>query len=408
MKITVFSQYYYPEGVPKTYEIAEALARRGHEVSVVTGFPHYPGGKLLGDYRLSLYRREAIHGIPVLRTFEYPYHGEKPLLRILNYVSFMLSSPFAAFFAPHTDVIYVWHPPLTVGIAAWIFSKLTRTPYVYDVQDIWPDFVVLSGMMKEGMAVRFLRRIEKFVYRKSNHIIVGTETARKNLLEKNVQSSKISVLPNWVNQNIFVDTKDFPRESLRSKLNWTGKFVFLFAGNLGIVQGLDTIISAAELLKDEENIRITFVGDGIEKSRLEKIVREKHLTNVEFLDRRPMEEMPGLMAASDVLLVHLLDSGLSQYVIPSKVMAYLSSRKPILVAINGIAADLIATANAGFVVEAENSRALATEMLRVSKLNENDLAEFGNNGKKYLDENFSEEFVVSQYEELLSRIAMVE
>lgn len=404
MKILIFSQYYYPEAVPKTAELAESLYKRGHEVSVVTGFPHYPGGKLFDGYKLSIYKREIINQISVLRCFEYPYHGEKPILRMINYLSFMISAPFAAFFTPKFDVIYVWHPPLTVGVAAWIFAKLKGIPFVYDVQDIWPDFVVLSGMMKEGTIVRVLRRLEKFVYSKATQLIVGTNTAKQNLLGKSVDTVKISVLPNWIDEELFEDLSETQRNAARKKLNWEEKFVFLFAGNIGIVQGLETILGAAEILKHNQHIRFVFVGDGTDKARLTKLLVEKKLENVEFLGRKPLEEMPELMSAADCLLVHLKDSGLSQYVIPSKIMAYLASGKTILIAMNGIAAELVLNAEAGFVCEPENPSKLADEMVKISALKELELNEFGQNGKKYLRANFAKETVISQYEELLVRI----
>jgi colanic acid biosynthesis glycosyl transferase WcaI len=404
MKILIFSQYYFPEGVPKPSELAESLIKRGHDVSVVTGFPHYPGGKLFVGYKLSVYKNEVINEIPILRCFEYPYHGAKPLLRMLNYLSFMISSPFAAFFTPKCDVIYVYHPPLTVGVAVWIFAKIKGIPFVYDVQDIWPDFVVWSGMMKEGRIVQYLRKLEKFVYGKAKHIIVGTKTAKLNLIEKNVEDEKISVLPHWIDEELFNDSSITDDEKIREQLGWNEKFVFLFAGNLGIVQGLETIIEAAEILKDTDNIRIAFVGDGTDKDRLVKYATEKKLANLEFLDRRPLEKMPELMSASNVLLVHLKDSGMSQYVIPSKIMAYLASGKPILVAMNGIAADLVETAEAGFVVVPENPKLLADEMLRISKIKSTELAEIGENGKAYLKANLTKETAITQYEELLVRI----
>jgi colanic acid biosynthesis glycosyl transferase WcaI len=404
MKILVFSQYYFPEGVPKPSELAESLIKRGHEVSVVTGFPHYPGGKLFKGYKLSIYKKEIFNKIPILRCFEYPYHGSKPILRMLNYLSFMVSAPFAAFFTPKCDVIYVYHPPLTVGFAVWIFAKIKGIPFVYDVQDIWPDFVVWSGMMKEGRIVQYLRKLEKFVYGKAKHIIVGTETAKTNLIAKNVNKDKISVLPHWIDEELFTEPSIIDDEKIRKRLGWKEKFVFLFAGNLGIVQGLETIIEAAEILKNNEEIKITFVGDGTDKARLVKFATEKNLSNIEFLPRRPLEEMPELMSAANVLIVHLKDSGMSQYVIPSKIMAYLASGKPILVAMNGIAADLVETANAGFVVVPENPQLLAVEMLRISKINSLDLAEIGKNGKTYLKANLTKETAISQYEELLVRI----
>lgn len=262
MRVLIFSQYYYPEGVPKPHELAEELAANGHTVSVLTGYPHYPGGKLAEGYKLGLFKRETIRNIPVLRLFELPYHSTNALLRMANYLSFMISAPFGAFFTPKCDVIYVWHPPLTIGVAAWLLAKLKGVPFVYDVQDIWPDFVVLSGMTREGsLQVRVMRWLEKFVYKRAHHLIVQTEAGRENFIGKGVSPEKISILPHWIDEKMFADGSANERQALREQYGWQDKFVLLFAGNLGIVQGLDSVIEAAKHIPNP-NARIVFVGDG--------------------------------------------------------------------------------------------------------------------------------------------------
>ena len=148
-------------------------------------------------------RLEIIDAVPVVRAFEFPYHGKRVLGRILNYGSFMLAAPLAAFRAPKADVIYVWSPPLTIGIAAWIIARLRGIPFVYDVQDIWPEAVVLSGMLKPGFHAKCLSVLERFVYRRADHILVVTEGARDNLVKKGVPMEKLSVMPHWVDGELF-------------------------------------------------------------------------------------------------------------------------------------------------------------------------------------------------------------
>ena len=128
MRVLILSHYYDPEPLPKPSDLAQALIRRGHTVHVITGFPNYPSGKLYPGYRLALFRREMISGIPVVRNFVFPYHGRSMLGRALNYGSFMLSAIWAAFLVPDCDGMYVWHPPLTVGISAWILGRLKKSP----------------------------------------------------------------------------------------------------------------------------------------------------------------------------------------------------------------------------------------------------------------------------------------
>ncbi len=206
MRILVLSQYYKPEPIPKPVELAQALRSRGHDVTVITGFPNYPDGKLYKGYRLRPMKREVLDGVPVIRTYEYPYHGKQALGRILNYCSFMISALLGSFFAPKLDAIYVWHPPLTIGVTAWMIARLRGIPFVYDVQDIWPESAILSGMLQPGRLVNCMAWLESFVYRRANHIFVVTEGARNNLISKSIDPRKISAMPHWIDEKLFVSS----------------------------------------------------------------------------------------------------------------------------------------------------------------------------------------------------------
>src|SRR3954463_4879631 len=172
MRVLILSIYHAPEPIPKTGELARELQRRGHTVTVVTAFPHYPSGALYPGYALRPWRWEVRQGVRVLRTFIYPYHGTSSALRMANYLSWMVSSIQAAWLTPACDVMYVWHPPLTVGVSAWVLSRLKRAPYVYDVQDLWPESALASGLMKPGTLVNLLYRLAGWVYRRAPRVLV--------------------------------------------------------------------------------------------------------------------------------------------------------------------------------------------------------------------------------------------
>lgn len=406
MRVLILSQYYKPEPIPKPVELAQALREAGDEVTVVTGFPDYPSGVLYPGYRLGIVRRETIDGVRVLRTFEYPYHGKSALGRFANYVSFMLSAPLGGLFAPRVDAIYVWHPPLTIGLAAWIIARLRGAPFVYDVQDIWPEAAVLSGILKPGFAVRCLSALERFVYRRADHILVVTEGARRNLISKGVAPDRVTAMPHWFDPAIFAGGTAGARERLRAEYGWDGKFVALFAGNLGLVQGLETIVRAAEVLRSERNMRIVFVGDGADKPRLVGLVDALGLREVvNFIDRQPIERMPDFMAAADALLVHLKASELSNYVVPTKTLAYLASGKPILMAMQGAAADLVAEAGAGRIVPPEDPAALADGIRELAKAPAEEREAMGQRGRAYLGAHLAKDVVVPRYRAILERVA---
>ncbi|MBK5259888.1 MAG: glycosyltransferase family 4 protein [Thermoanaerobaculia bacterium] len=407
MDVLILSHYYDPEPIPKAGELARALTQRGHSLSVITGFPNYPTGKLYDGWHLSLVsRRRDDGGFPVVRTFQYPYHGRSVLGRLANYLSFMATAPLGALFTSRCDVIYVWHPPLTIGIAAWLIARLKHAPFIYDVQDIWPESALLSGMLRDGLLVRIISRVERFVYSKADHLICVTEGARQNLIGKGVDPEKLTVLPHWVDEREFVlPDRAAARARVREQFGWGTKFVLMFAGNIGLVQGLETVIEAAQLLAEEENLLVAIVGDGSDRERLIGLVREKNVAAVQFVDRQPSSSMPALMAGADALLVHLRNSQISNWVVPSKTMAYLASGKPIVMAMEGAAADLTREAGAGVVVPPENARALAEALRELARMSEEERDAMGRRGREYLERNLSKQVVIDRYEQLLHLVA---
>jgi glycosyltransferase involved in cell wall biosynthesis len=406
MDVLFLSQYYFPEPIPKPEDLALALTERGHRAFVITGFPNYPTGDVYEGFEVRALSRETVRGIRVLRTYEYAYHGTSALRRILNYLSFMISAPIGAFFAPKCDVIYVWHPPLTVGVAAWLISKIKRAPFVYDVQDIWPESAVLSGLLSDGFLVRLMARLERFVYKRANHLIVPTEGARQNLIGKGVPPAKVSALPHWIDESLFqVRGEADLRAATRDAHCLHNRFVVLFAGNLGLVQGLETVIEAAARI-DDPDVEFVFAGDGADRERLEALAHSTGAARrVRFLGRRPIEEMPALMAAADVLLVHLRPSELSKLVLPSKTMAYLAAGRPILMAMEGAAAELVEESQSGIVTPPGDPERLASAVRHLRSLSDDQRRGFGLRGRAFLREKLSKETIIRQYETILARMA---
>jgi len=406
MRVLILSQYYKPEPIPKPAELAEDLSHKGHSVSVVTGFPNYPTGVLYPGFRLGLVRRETADGIPIARTFEFPYHGKNPIGRMLNYLSFMITAPLGSFFVPRCDVMYVWHPPLTVGVAAWLIARLHGIPFIYDVQDIWPETVVLSGMVRNKLIIRMLSMLERFIYRRAEHIFVVTRGARENLLEKGVNPEKVSVMPHWIDEIKSAQIDSETRQRVRQTYGWTHKFVSLFAGNIGIIQGLDAVVRAAALLPRDGGFLISLIGDGADKERLREIAKSLDVDDrIQFLDRQPAEEMPVLMEAADALLVHLKSAPLAHWVIPTKIFAYLSAGRPVLMAMDGAGADLVRDSGGGIIIPPEDAAALSQGIRSLRDLPPEDRAAMGRRGREYLVTKFSKRTVLAQYEQKLRMIA---
>ena len=404
MRVLILSHYCHPEPIPKPMQMAQELIRRGHTASILTGFPNYPSGRLYRGYGLGAVKREVIDGVLITRSFMFPYHGKKVIGRLMNYASFMVSAVLGSLFTPPCDVIYVWHPPLTVGVAAWLIGRLRQVSFVYDVQDIWPESAVLSGILKEGRLVRLMHYLERFVYRKARHIFVVTDGARKNLIGKGVDPDKISVMPHWVDDSQFAETDKADRKKIRQQYGWGESFVLLFAGNIGMVQGLDTLLFATREFSSNDKFLFVLIGDGSDKKRLQIMSKSMGLEDkLQFIRRQPAGTMPAFMAASDALLVHLKRSKLSRYVIPTKTLSYLAAGKPIILAMDGAAAQLLKEAGAGMVVPPERPTELASAIRALADMTASQRNKMGQLGREYAMSNLSKTKVIPMYEAILQR-----
>lgn len=400
-RILILSIYHDPEPIPKTGELARELQRRGHDVTVVTAFPHYPSGDLYPGYRLAPWRWEARDGVRILRTYIFPYHGRRGSLRMLNYVTWMISSIQAAWLAPPCDVMYVWHPPLTVGVSAWIIAKLKRVRFVYDVQDLWPESALASGLLRPGPLVNGLYHLADWVYARAPRILVVSAAAAEYLRRRGVNPAKIVIARHWV------ETTPFARASsrdVRAEFGWAG-FIVMFAGNLGMVQGLDTVIEAAALLRERDDLLFVFVGDGSDRARLESMVAEKQLSNVRFAGRHPAEEMPDFFRAADALLVHLRPSEIADHAVPTKILSYLAAGRPVVCATAGAAADLVRAAGAGPVCAPGDASAMAAAATGLASMPAAAREALGASGRAYLTRQFDKQTVIDDYERLLDEVA---
>ncbi len=406
LRVLVLSQNFWPEPIPKPLELAKALRDEGKTVEVLTGFPNYPDGKLYPGYRLSLLRRETIAGIRVRRTFVYPYHGRSLVGRMINYASFMLSAIVAGVVSSPFDVMYVWHPPLSIGIAAAVIGALRRRPFVYDVQDIWPESAIASGFLRAGRLSRWMSAVEKFVYRQADHILVVTDGAKRNLVEKGVPEEKITVAPHWYDDSDLRLTAHEAREEVREREGWGGRFVVMFAGNLGMMQGLDTVVRACRELPASTDVLVCLVGDGLDRKRLVGLAKELDVEDrLRFVERKSASAMGGYFAAADALLVHLRASPLGPLIIPTKTIAYLAAGKPIVMATVGASADLIEQAQAGVVLAPDDAACLARMMVDLSRTDDKARSEMGSRGRRFFEEHFTREATLPKYIAILTNSA---
>ena len=350
MRILILSQYYHPEPVEKVHDLAQGLVRLGHKVQVITGFPCYPKGQIFPGYKQSLVYQEYIDGVQVIRIPQIPDHSRSVWRRATYYLSFALSAAvIGTIRAAQADVMLVYQAALPVGLSAWVIGRLRRMPIVLDIVDLWPESMVSSGIIENKMIAGIVRKIAKFVYKKANHINVVTEGFKRNLLGLGVPEKKITVIHNWMPSDRYHCA--VPSLALSKHEGLAGRFNIMYAGNMGPLQNLRTVIDAAELIKDIPQIQFVFVGEGLEYSELVELCHKKGLQNVLFMGRRPPESIPGLYALADVLLVHLKPDPLTNVSIPSKIFAYMASGRPTLVAVRGDAEAFVVENGFGISVE---------------------------------------------------------
>ncbi|MFJ4433613.1 glycosyltransferase family 4 protein [Pseudomonas sp. NPDC089395] len=380
-RILLLTQWFDPEPTFKGLVFARELVAQGFEVEVITGFPNYPGGKVYPGYRLKLIQREVVDGVTVTRVPLYPSHGQSGLGRILNYVSFAATSLFYGLFgARKPDVIYAYHPPLTVGMSAALIRMFRRVPVVYDIQDMWPDTLRATGMFSNERALRLVGRVCDWVYRRSDQIVVLSPGFKRLLVERGVTAEKIDVIFNWCAEDVLsagdvATPAGFPDAS---------RFRVLFAGNMGKAQALDAVIQAAAILQQRApNVSLVFLGGGVDASRLKALAMERDMSNVTFLPGVPMADVGPYLASADALLVHLKKDPLFTITIPSKTQAYMAAGKPILMAVEGDASDLVREAGCGVVAEPENAQSLADACMALAALSAQERARMGERAAQF-------------------------
>lgn len=402
-RILLLTQWFDPEPTFKGIVFARELVRQGFEVEVVTGFPNYPGGKVYPGYRIKLLQRELIDGVQVTRVPLYPNHDQSAIKRVLNYASFAASAlVYGLFMARRADVIYAYHPPLTVGITASLIRLFRRIPVVYDIQDMWPDTLRATGMINNPRALNAVEAVCQWVYRRVDHLVVLSPGFKRLLVQRGVPERKIDVIYNWADEAAL----NAPQGKLPANFPGPEQFRILFAGNMGKAQALDAVLDGAALLQARES-RVCFVmlGGGVEVSRFKLRAVELKLHNVIFLPPVPMAEVGTLLHAADALLVHLRKDPLFEITIPSKTQAYMAVGKPLLMAVDGDAAALVVQSGGGVVAESENAEALAAAAESLSELAPDQLQAMGQKAQAYYREHLALQVGVARFGEIFRRLA---
>jgi glycosyltransferase involved in cell wall biosynthesis len=405
MRILLLTQWFDPEPTFKGLAFARALAAHGHDVEVVTGFPNYPGGRVYPGYRVRLLQRETLDGVRVLRVPLYPSHDRSKVGRSANYLSFAASaSAIGGMLAKAPDVIYAYHPPATIGLPAAVIGWLRGAPFVLDVQDLWPDTLPATGMVSDPRVLGLLGRLCSWNYGRAARVAVLSPGFRSALEERGVPAAKLRVIYNWCDEGSIAASA--PDPAMARQFGLEGRFNVVFAGTMGLAQGLDAVLCAAERCQARRpDVQFVFVGGGVDRDRLERVAAEKRLANVRFLARQPPDRIGGILGLAGGLLVHLRDHPLFRITIPSKTQAYMFAGRPIVMAVRGDAADLVRTAGAGVLAAPEDPDGIADAILNLAALPASEREAMGRSGADYYRRHLSLAEGVRRFEEVFAEVA---
>ncbi len=400
MRLLIFSQYFWPE----TFGInclARALADRGQKLSVLTGKPNYPEGRIFEGYSFSGIQREHHDGIEVVRVPLIPRGSRSSLGLALNYLSFILSGYILAPFAlrgRRFDIVFVYAPsPLLQALPAIFLAWLKRAPLVVWVQDLWPESLAATGFIHNRFVLRVVEIAVRYIYRHSDLILIQSEAFRSPVSKMTRDARKIRYFPNSADAIVLqhhMEEKESAPDGLVSAIQ--DNFSVVFTGNVGTAQSVETIIEAADRLRGYPGICFFVVGSGSRLDWLAAEVRLRKLNNIVLTGRLPVSAMPSVLTAASVLLATLSDEPIFTYTIPSKVQTYLAAGRPIIVCMNGEGARVLREARAGIACGAGDAVALAEAVLQMQRLTPQERTQLGENGQRYFAEHYESEKLIEQ------------
>lgn len=404
MRILYVSQYFPPEmGAPaaRVHELSREWVRLGHEVTVLTAFPHHPTGIKRPADRGVAVRRESVDGIDVLRTYVYAVPNQGVVRRMLSYASFMMSAiVYGQLRLSRPDIVIATSPQLLCGLAGYVLSRALGAPFVFEVRDLWPESIVAVDAMGENIVIRGLKSLAQFLYTKCDRIVTVGEGYRRSIHRLyGIHPKRMDVIPNGIDRDLFVPASS--DNDIRREYGWGDRFVVLYLGTLGMAHALDKVIGAARRLQDDRRFLFVFVGEGAEKESLKRQAAD--LQNVQFIEGQPKVRVPGFYAACDLGVVTLRDTSLFQEVLPSKIFEYLGMERPVLLGVGGEARRLVEEAGAGEYVPPENVESMAESIRRLAG-DRIRLTEMGRRGRMYVLQQYDRAVLASRYVTILGQV----
>ena len=401
MNILIVSQYFWPENF-RINDLAKALDKNGYKVIVLTGIPNYPEGRIYKGYK-NWITREKYKNINIFRVPLIPRGNASNLMLFLNYLSFLISASLLSPFLikGKIDKVFIYGgSPLTKAIPAIILGKLKKAPVFLWILDLWPESVFVNNRIKSRILFFLIKLMTRWVYKKCDYILLQSKAMFKPVKENGAHDKQLKYFPSWAEDQFLNDPQDYADQEIIDTL--PEGFYITFAGNIGEGQDIETIINAAEKLKDYQSIHWMILGYGSKYDWLIKNRNDRDLKNVHVLGKRPLETMPMYFNFSDILLASLKKKDIYALTLPGKIQSYMASSKPIISMIDGESSRIITEAKCGISIHSEDTDELVQAVLRMSKMSKKELRLMGNNGREYYLEHFHIRKALEKLEDIFS------
>ncbi len=363
------------------------------KISYLTGKP--------SNLKKGLVVEQNFDGVRVFRTYTLPVLHKSYVWRVISFTSFMFTSIVASLKVKKVDLVMGTSPPIFQAFTAWFVSFICFKPFLLEIRDLWPEFAIDIGVLKNPIIIYFSRWLERFLYNRSTHILVNSPAYRDFLIEKGIKEEKISFIPNGVDITLFVTDKK--GKKIREKYGLNDKFVVTYAGALGLANDIYTLLNAANQLRTESEIHFFIAGDGKERSKIESYAQTFNLSNVTFAGAIPKSEMYNILGMSDACVAILKNIPMFKMTYPNKVFDYMAAGRPTILAIDGVIRKVVEDAHGGIFVPPGDDKAL---VYAIKKLNKNrELAkEIGLSARKYVVKHFNRKNQAEIFVELLSKL----
>lgn len=389
-------------GGTRHYELARQCVAEGHRFTIVASDLSYLSGQRTAA-REGLFSEENIEGVRVLRAYIYPSLHRSFFWRVVSFLSFMLTSVRTALRVRPVDLVMGTSPPIFQAFSAWLIAFIRRRPFLLEVRDLWPEFAIDMGVLTNPVLIKLSKSLESFLYARATHILVNSPAYRTYLIEKGIAPEKISLISNGVDPDMFDPAAR--GDLIRKEFSLEGRFVITYAGALGIANDVETLLRAADRLREYPRIHFLIVGDGKERANLEAQARRLSLSGMTFTGSRPKSQMSDILAASDACIAILRDIPMFRTTYPNKVFDYMAAGRPTILAIDGVIRDVIEASRGGTFVQPGDDGALAAAILSFSE-DEERVREMGMAAREYVVEHFNRRQQSQLFVKLVERLSV--